>query len=75
MGHEEIRDLLEDLSYALREKPNFEYFLGSFVFQAKPAAPELGRKFSENDLLDGQQILVSRRSWCRVYTIDRPLQI
>jgi len=54
-GHEEISDLLDDLTFALNEKPDFEYFLGSFVFQSKPPAPELGREFLENDLLDGQQ--------------------
>lgn len=54
-GYEEINDLLDDVSFAQREKPESEYFLGSFVFQAKPPAPELGEKFAENDLLDGQQ--------------------
>jgi len=54
-GYDEINDLLDDLTFAQQEKPDFEYFLGSFVFQHKPAAPELGRKFPENDLLDGQQ--------------------
>jgi len=54
-GYEEITDLLDDLSFAHSEKPDSEYFLGSFVFQAKPADPGLGRKFPENDLLDGQQ--------------------
>ncbi len=37
------------------EKPNSEYFLGSFVFQSKSADPSTGSKFDENDLLDGQQ--------------------
>lgn len=54
-GYEEINDLLDDISYASNERPDSEYFLGSLVFQAKPAAPELERKFPENDLLDGQQ--------------------
>lgn len=54
-GSEEIHELLDDLSYAMNEKPESEYFLGSFVLQSKPEAPELGRKFPENDLLDGQQ--------------------
>lgn len=54
-GYEEINDLLDDLTFAQREKPESEYFLGSFVFQSKPAFPELGRMFPENDLLDGQQ--------------------
>lgn len=54
-GHEEINDLLDDLTFAMSEKPDFEYFLGSFVFQSKVAAPEKGQAFDENDLLDGQQ--------------------
>lgn len=54
-GHEEISDLLDDLTFAMQEKPDFEYFLGSFVFQSKAAAPEEGQEFDENDLLDGQQ--------------------
>ena len=54
-GYEEIHDLLDDISFAQREKPESEYFLGSFVFQAKPPTPKLGQKFAENDLLDGQQ--------------------
>jgi len=58
-GYEEINDLLDDLTFAQRENPDSEYFLGSFVFQFKPAAPELGRKFPENDLLDGQQRLAT----------------
>jgi uncharacterized protein with ParB-like and HNH nuclease domain len=52
---EQIQELLDDLTYAHTERPDSEYFLGSFVFQAKPAAPELGRKYPENDFLDGQQ--------------------
>lgn len=58
-GFEEINDLLDDLTFAQAEKPDFEYFLGSFVFQSKPACPELGRRFPENDLLDGQQRLTT----------------
>jgi len=54
-GYEEINELLDDLTFAQQEKPDSEYFLGSFVFQSKPPAPALGRKFPENDLLDGQQ--------------------
>ena len=54
-GYEEINDLLDDISFAQREKPDSEYFLGSFVFQAKPSDPSAGKKFPENDLLDGQQ--------------------
>ncbi len=58
-SYEEIHDLLDDLTFACREKPNSEYFLGSFVFQFKPPNPELGIKFEENDLLDGQQRLTT----------------
>jgi len=54
-GYEEITDFLDDLVFAMKEKPESEYFLGSFVFQAKPPSPELGNIFPENDLLDGQQ--------------------
>lgn len=53
-GREEIDDLLDDLTFAMAEKPDFEYFLGSFVFQSKPASGD-GQAFDENDLLDGQQ--------------------
>lgn len=54
-GREEIDDLLDDLTFAMAEKPEFEYFLGSFVFQSKPATGGNGQGFDENDLLDGQQ--------------------
>jgi uncharacterized protein with ParB-like and HNH nuclease domain len=54
-GREEINDLLDDLTFAMTEKPDFEYFLGSFVFQSKPAKIDEGQEFDENDLLDGQQ--------------------
>ncbi len=50
-GREEISDLLDDLTFAMTEKPDFEYFLGSLVFQSKPAAPDSGQEFDENDLL------------------------
>lgn len=54
-GADEVGELLDDLTFAMTEKPDFEYFLGSFVFQSKAAAPEKGQEFDENDLLDGQQ--------------------
>ena len=54
-GYDEINDLLDDISYTMLEKPGSEYFLGSFVFQAKAADSSIGIKFDENDLLDGQQ--------------------
>jgi len=54
-GSDEVSELLGDLKYAMTEKPDFDYFLGSFVFQSKTATPEIGQEFNENDLLDGQQ--------------------
>lgn len=52
---DEVNELLDDLTFANKEKPDHEYFLGSFVFQSKKANSELGMQFDENDLLDGQQ--------------------
>lgn len=54
-GSDEIDDLLDDLVFAHTEKPNQEYFMGSFVYQSKRAGSVPGQKFDENDLLDGQQ--------------------
>ncbi len=54
-GRDEIDDLLDDLRYAHDEKPDQEYFLGSFVYQTKKAGSVPGQHFDENDLLDGQQ--------------------
>lgn len=54
-GNDEIDDLLDDLAFALQEKPDQDYFLGSFVYQLKRAGSEAGQVFDENDLLDGQQ--------------------
>jgi hypothetical protein len=54
-GYDEVSDLLEDLSFASKEKSESEYFLGSLVFQSKKAKPEEGQEYDENDLLDGQQ--------------------
>jgi uncharacterized protein with ParB-like and HNH nuclease domain len=54
-GSDEVHDLLSDISFALTEKPDSEYFLGSFVFQSKKANNQDGRQYDENDLLDGQQ--------------------
>ncbi len=54
-GREEIDDLVDDLIFAMTEKPDFDYFPGSFVFQSKLAQSEKGQEFDENDLLDGQQ--------------------
>jgi uncharacterized protein with ParB-like and HNH nuclease domain len=52
---DEVNELLDDLTFAQQEKSDQEYFLGSFVFQAKKADPAHGHEFDENDLLDGQQ--------------------
>ncbi len=54
-GDDQIDDLLDDLAFALREKPEQDYFLGSFVYQLKRAGSAAGQVFDENDLLDGQQ--------------------
>lgn len=54
-GKDEISELLGDLTFALTEKPEQEYFLGSFVFQLKRANGSREQEFDENDLLDGQQ--------------------
>lgn len=53
--NDQIDDLLDDLAFALTEKPEQDYFLGSFVYQFKRAGSAPGQKFDENDLLDGQQ--------------------
>jgi len=52
---DEVNDLLDDLTFALTDKADQEYFLGSFVFQTKKASAANGQDFDENDLLDGQQ--------------------
>jgi hypothetical protein len=54
-GSDEIDELLDDLTFAHSEKPEQEYFLGSFVYQSKKAGSTPGQEFNENDLLDGQQ--------------------
>lgn len=54
-GRDEIDDLLDDLNFAHANKPDQEYFLGSFVYQSKKAGSMPGQEFDENDLLDGQQ--------------------
>ncbi|HCH5919349.1 DUF262 domain-containing HNH endonuclease family protein [Vibrio diabolicus] len=54
-GSDEIDDLLDDLTFAHANKPEQDYFLGSFVYQSKKAGSAPGLKFDENDLLDGQQ--------------------
>jgi hypothetical protein len=58
-GYEEIHDLLDDLTFAAINKQDSQYFLGSLVFQSKPADKSEGRSFEEKDLLDGQQRLTT----------------
>jgi uncharacterized protein with ParB-like and HNH nuclease domain len=52
---DQVNELMDDLTFASKDKPDSEYFLGSFVFQFKKANVKLGQEFDENDLLDGQQ--------------------
>lgn len=52
---DEVNDLLDDIVFACENKPNQEYFLGSFVYQNKKRRVEDEDCFEENDLLDGQQ--------------------
>lgn len=54
-GNDQVSELLDDVCYAMLEKPDSEYFLGSFVFQSQKTRSGDGVEFSENDLLDGQQ--------------------
>ena len=54
-GSDQVTELLEDTCYAMLEKPDSEYFLGSFVFQSHKKSSSDGIEFTENDLLDGQQ--------------------
>ena len=58
-GDDQIKNLLDDLTFALNNKPHAEYFLGTLVYQKRPADPEHGRPYEENDLLDGQQRLTT----------------
>lgn len=52
-SRDEVIELLDDISYAAKNTPNNDYFLGSFVYQHRKAGGE--QMFIENDLLDGQQ--------------------
>jgi uncharacterized protein with ParB-like and HNH nuclease domain len=52
---DQVNELMDDLTFASKDKPDSEYFLGSFVFQFKKANLVIGQEFDENDLLDGQQ--------------------
>lgn len=55
---EEVTELLSDISFAMNEKADKEYFLGSFVFQTKKTK-SVEFSHDENDLLDGQQRLTT----------------
>ena len=55
---DQIDTLLDDLSYAVENTPESQYFLGSIVLHSKEVDQE-GIKFIENDLLDGQQRLTT----------------
>jgi uncharacterized protein with ParB-like and HNH nuclease domain len=54
-SNDQVNELMDDLTFASKDKPDSEYFLGSFVFQFKKANVKLAQEFDENDLLDGQQ--------------------
>lgn len=49
-----IQDLLDDLWYAYKNKPNDEYFLGSLVLKKTEE-----KEFNEYEVLDGQQRLTT----------------
>lgn len=52
-SREEVIDLLDDVSFAALNTPYDDYFLGSYVYQFRPAGES--QQFDESDLLDGQQ--------------------
>ena len=58
-GKDQINDLLDDITYAMTERPDSQYFLGAFVFQKRVAGSTVGQKYDENDLIDGQQRLIT----------------
>jgi hypothetical protein len=58
-GTDQVNDLLEDVTYALRAKPDAEYFLGSIVLQVRSVKDPNGGEIIERDLLDGQQRLTT----------------
>jgi hypothetical protein len=71
---DEVNELLDDLAFAKANKPDQEYFLGSFVFQDKKANATPGQEFDENGLLDGQQRMTTlqRKEFASVMTSFRP---
>lgn len=58
-GRDQVNDLLDDVTFALQNKPDAEYFLGSIVLQTRQVPDPAGKSFEERDLLDGQQRLTT----------------
>ena len=57
-GSDQISDLLDDISFAQQQNKDSEYFLGSIVLQRREIKTNNG-EYIENDLLDGQQRLIT----------------
>ncbi len=57
-GSDQISDLLDDISFAQQQNKDSEYFLGSIVLQTREIKTDNG-EYTENDLLDGQQRLIT----------------
>lgn len=55
---DQVSELLDDVSQALENSPQSDYFLGSMVLQRKQSEVDKV-KFEEYDLLDGQQRLTT----------------
>ena len=66
-GKEQMEELIEDLTDALAENPDKEYFLGSIVLQ-KYQETDQDLAYNCYDLLDGQQ----RITTCLLYTSPSP---
>jgi uncharacterized protein with ParB-like and HNH nuclease domain len=57
-GSDQVSDLLDDISFAQQQNKDSEYFLGSIVLQIREIKTDNG-EYIENDLLDGQQRLIT----------------
>ncbi len=57
-GSDQVSDLLDDISFAQQQNKDSEYFLGSIVLQTREIKTDNG-EYIENDLLDGQQRLIT----------------
>ena len=57
-GHDQVRELLDDIYRARQSNPNSQYFLGSMVLK-KSDKHDKDTKYEEYDLLDGQQRLTT----------------